>query len=184
MANDLLHALAGMSWTASAAIIVLLALRKAIRYLFGAQLAYLAWAVVPAALLATILPSIQTNQQSLVVAAPMLQLATYMAPALHSAGAAWINWAVLAWALGSAALIMCFWRDHKRFLAGLGQLVERDDIIHTASESGGPALIGIWRPRIIVPSDFSTRYTAHEQRLILAHEREHALRRDPAFNAT
>jgi beta-lactamase regulating signal transducer with metallopeptidase domain len=47
MANEVFQALAGMSWTASAIIVVLLASRRLIRYLFGAQLAYLAWAVVP-----------------------------------------------------------------------------------------------------------------------------------------
>jgi bla regulator protein BlaR1 len=190
MANNLFHALAGMCWTASAAIVVLLALRRLIRYLFGARLAYLAWAVVPVALLTTLLttllaamlPSIQTGRQSLVVAAPMLQLATYTAPAFQSAGAAWINWALMAWALGSAALVTWLWRDHTRFLARSGQLVETDGILHSAASSSGPALIGVWKPRIIVPADFYTRYTAFEQRLILAHEIEHARRRDPVCN--
>jgi bla regulator protein BlaR1 len=191
MANNLFHALAGMCWTASAAIVVLLALRRLIRYLFGAQLAYLAWAVVPVALLTTLLttllaamlPSIQTGRQFLGVAAPMLRLATYTGPAFQSAGAAWINWALMAWALGSAALVTWCWRDHTRFLARSGQLAETDGILHAASTSSGPALIGVWKPRIIVPSDFYTRYTALEQRLILAHENEHARRRDPVCNA-
>jgi beta-lactamase regulating signal transducer with metallopeptidase domain len=121
MANNSFHALAAMCWTASAVIVVVLALRRLIRYLFGAQLAYLAWAVVPVALLTTLLAamlaSIQTDRQSLVVAAPMLQLATYTAPAFHSAGAAWINWALMAWALGSAALVTWLWRDLPAILA-------------------------------------------------------------------
>jgi bla regulator protein BlaR1 len=131
------------------------------------------------------LPSIQINLQPLVAAAPMLRLATYMgpAPAHHVAAAAWIDWAVLAWVPGSAFLAMWFWRDYARFLAEAGQLVETGGVIHTASRSTGPALIGVWKPRIIVPSDFYTRYTTPEQRLIVAHEREHARRRDPVFNA-
>ncbi len=182
MALDLLRALAAMSWISSAAIVVLLLVRSAMRGMFGAQLAYLAWVAVPVTLLVAILP-VHANHEPLLVAAPLLQLATYAQPLRTAAGAAWGNWVVLVWAFGSAGLIAWFWRDHTRFLDGLGQLVEKGGIVHTASESGGPAIIGIWRPRIIVPSDFSTRYTAHEQSLILAHEREHARRRDPACNA-
>lgn len=42
----------------------------------------------------------------------------------------------------------------------------------------GPALVGAWRTRIVIPADFETRYDPLERTLILAHERIHARRRD------
>jgi hypothetical protein len=42
----------------------------------------------------------------------------------------------------------------------------------------GPAMVGAWRVRIVLPVDFETRYSPTEQALILAHERVHARRRD------
>jgi len=42
----------------------------------------------------------------------------------------------------------------------------------------GPALVGAWRSRIVLPADFECRYDPTEQMLILAHETTHARRRD------
>src|SRR6185437_1853598 len=42
----------------------------------------------------------------------------------------------------------------------------------------GPALVGAWRSRIVLPADFAERYDTIEQTLILAHEDAHARRGD------
>ena len=42
----------------------------------------------------------------------------------------------------------------------------------------GPALVGAWHGRIVLPVDFEQRYSDIEQVLILAHEATHAGRRD------
>ena len=68
-------------------------------------------------------------------------------------------------------------------MRSLGPLLERDGIHVAAHARQGPALLGLWRPRIVVPADFATRYSGAEQQLIIAHERQHAMRRDPAANA-
>jgi len=44
-------------------------------------------------------------------------------------------------------------------------------------------LLGAWRPRIVLPSDFETRYSGAERALILAHERAHLRRNDALTNA-
>ncbi|MGD3580303.1 M56 family metallopeptidase, partial [Xanthomonas citri pv. citri] len=41
-----------------------------------------------------------------------------------------------------------------------------------------PVSVGLWRPRIVLPMDFDTRYSAAERTLILAHERLHLRRGD------
>src|SRR5437868_4280451 len=47
----------------------------------------------------------------------------------------------------------------------------------------GPALVGVLFPRLVVPRDYESRFTAGERRLIRAHERRHIERRDPRVNA-
>ncbi|MEN1728252.1 MAG: M56 family metallopeptidase, partial [Pseudomonadota bacterium] len=46
-------------------------------------------------------------------------------------------------------------------------------IFRADTNGGGAALVGALRPRIVVPSDFASRFSRTEQDLILAHEREH-----------
>src|SRR5690606_182279 len=47
----------------------------------------------------------------------------------------------------------------------------------------GPALVGAWRARIVLPADFERRYDTLERELILAHERVHLARGDAWVNA-
>jgi hypothetical protein len=42
-----------------------------------------------------------------------------------------------------------------------------------ADPSIGPALVGVLRPRLVLPADFETRFNARERALILAHEEFH-----------
>jgi hypothetical protein len=61
-------------------------------------------------------------------------------------------------------------------------LTEREGIFFSASQQGGPASLGLWRPRLVVPSDFHARYTGVEQMLIIRHEQVHAERGDAMAN--
>jgi len=49
--------------------------------------------------------------------------------------------------------------------------------------SVGPALVGVLRPRLILPADFETRFAAHERALILAHEDMHRASGHTVINA-
>ncbi len=51
-----------------------------------------------------------------------------------------------------------------------------------APSGSGPALVGIWRPRLCLPVDFRERFTPDQQELILAHEEVHRVRRDNLWN--
>jgi hypothetical protein len=51
-------------------------------------------------------------------------------------------------------------------------------VLRASSTNIGPALVGAWRNRIVLPADFERRYDAAEQALILVHEATHAHRRD------
>src|SRR3569623_1829398 len=43
---------------------------------------------------------------------------------------------------------------------------------------GGPAVVGVLRPRVVTPADFLSRYTPREQSVVLAHEQTHIARQD------
>jgi hypothetical protein len=45
---------------------------------------------------------------------------------------------------------------------------------------GGPAIVGLWRPRLILPSGMAERLTAEELRFVLLHEYAHVRRHDLA----
>ena len=91
--------------------------------------------------------------------------------------------AVWIWLIGAAAAAWSCLRKQRAFVRSLGALRAHDDGLLQAEASAGlPAVVGL-RHRVVVPADFYTRYGAHEQILILAHERVHARRRDMIGNA-
>jgi hypothetical protein len=51
-------------------------------------------------------------------------------------------------------------------------------VLRASGTDVGPALVGAWRSRIVLPADYEQRYDAIEQALILAHEVAHARRGD------
>lgn len=181
MAAELLGAIANLGWSAAGAILAVLLLRRPLRRWFGAAAAYQAWLIVPAALLATFVPSPPSYE--LLRAPVVLHLATYTGPALADAGVASTSWVLLAWAAGAAAVGVRFWRGHVAFMRSLGRLTARDGIFYSQYKEGGPASVGLWRPRVIVPADFARRYTVSERTLIIAHERIHVLRGDAIANS-
>lgn len=180
--TEFLDSLASLAWAASGATLAMLLLRRALRHWFGAALAYQAWLIVPATMLATFVPVLPPQHEPIT---PMvLQLATYTGPVLaHSGGTAWAGWVLLAWAAGAFAAALWYWREHGAFVRSLGKLITRSGIFYGASSAFGPALVGLWRPRVVVPADFAQRYTVGEQALIIAHERFHVRRGDTVANA-
>ncbi|MBN8799609.1 MAG: TonB family protein, partial [Stenotrophomonas nitritireducens] len=123
-------------------------------------------AVLPMHAIGAVLPATST----------VLGQATPMLPWTWALGAAWLAGVLLA----MAGLL----RQQRRFVRGLGALRCRDDGIWQAQGMAGlPAVVGLWRPRIVLPVDFEQRYTAPERRLVLMHERVHLHRGDIVVNA-
>jgi beta-lactamase regulating signal transducer with metallopeptidase domain/lipopolysaccharide export system protein LptA len=173
-AVDVLDALLKVNLVSGAAIIGLVAVRKAARSLFGARLAYGLWLLPVLAGAAVLLPA----RQVVVVrsAAPMLATfrigrdlsVTHMAAAPTGAGGpAMLVGLWLAGVIG-AALFMAVLQH--RFIA-------------RARRGGvGPAVVGLIAPRILIPKDFAERYSPSEQALVLAHEQAHLARQDSRLN--
>ena len=182
MENNLLDLLVRLVLASSAAIVLTLLLRRPLRHLAGAAAAYGCWLLVPVVLLAAALPAVRSAPALVRAMAPALQAPTLAAVSVP-AGSAGAGWVLLAWAGGALASAALLLAGQRAFVRSLGNLRERDGIFLAANERHGPALLGLWRPRIVVPSDFEVRYSAAEQALIIAHEQLHAERRDPAANA-
>jgi TonB family protein len=183
MSADLYAGLANLTVAGSLALLGVLAARGALRRRFGAQLAYAAWLIVPLTVLAVLLPAPLQPLTTVLQVAPAAAAPAPGAIALE-ARIDWRPWLLLAWGLGAVALAAYFARQQGRYRRSLGRLRVRGPRIVAAEHAhGGPALLGAWRPRLVLPADFGTRYTPSERALILAHERVHLARGDTRINA-
>lgn len=168
----------------SAAIALVLLARQPLRRAFGARVAYAAWWLVPAALLALALPAAPSGDLATTVgvrfAAP-LAVATGFAG--REAGFSWQPWALGAWGAGAIGFALAMAAAQARFRAALGKLQPHGDAWRAEHAIPSlPATVGILSPRIVVPVDFDARYEAQQRDLILAHERAHLARGDAWAN--
>ena len=172
-------------WTGSVAMLTVILLRGPLRRRFGASIAYAAWALVPVTWLALLLPARVVTA----AAVPAFVALPVTPPVAITAGEAPVEWAgsaLLAWAAG--ALVMAAWMawQQRRFVRGLGalQVLDADaGVLRAQATAGLPALVGLLRPRIVMPADVEARYGAGERALMLAHERVHLRRGDAWVNA-
>ena len=181
MTSDWLQALSGANSTVSVAALVVLLLRKPLRRAGGALAAYRVWWTLPAALFAALLPLLRLSRPLSVAVVPGVAgagdllaasgraVARLPAPPL---GALW-----LAGALGFLLLAML---RQWRFRRALQRRPWRGRVLRG---DGGPCLLGLLRPCVVLPADFRQRYGARERRLILAHEIVHLRRGDLCVNA-
>ena len=159
-------------WLAVGAVL-LAVMRPLLVRLGGAGLAYRSWWLLPLLLLALMLP---LPQVALLEHVPTLPLKVVPGAVEGMAGQSlpWAGLLLLAWMLGAVLCLLRDLRAQRRFERGMGQLCARADGSWQASADPGlPALVGLWRPRIVVGPDFDQQFTAQEQGLILQHERSH-----------
>lgn len=161
--SEALAALVRANLAGGLAILLVLPLRPLARRLFGAQAAYALWLVVPAAFLANLFPAREALSlpEHLPVAAQVsARLTTHLG-----------TLAVALWLAGAAAgALLLAWSQY-RFLRAAAQ------------GRAGPAVVGVFAPRMVVRADHQHLYTAEERALIRAHERAHIERGDPRINA-
>lgn len=85
------------------------------------------------------------------------------------------SWPVASLALATVSLLGYHRLRHRVRRAEPGVLHDTSVLI---SESIGPAVVGVYTPKIVVPRWLLT-LPAHEQQMVLAHESEHLRARDP-----
>lgn len=171
------------------AILLALALRPVLARAFGIRAAILIWLVVPLALIVGVLPARSVD----VARAPEIQtvisldgLGTVAAAARDIGQSFSVTWGTVAaavWLAGAGLMLVVLARRQARFRRLLGALRPAGKRLLTSdSASAGPAVIGVIRPRVIVPRDFGRRFDTRQRRLMLAHEYTHLKRADPAWN--
>lgn len=161
-------------WTLSLALAVILVIRKPMRRWLGARAAYATWALVPMIMVASFLPPPPSSAGFSVVAA--LAAPTGLRSVLTSADSQdWRQLLIAAWMTGIVGAAVLFAGRQARFADSIRRSARSAyDEIH----GHGPAVVGLLRPRIVLPADFTTRYSAHEQSLVIAHEQVHIRRGD------
>jgi beta-lactamase regulating signal transducer with metallopeptidase domain len=175
--------------TASLLMLLVLAVRKPVAALFGAQWAYALW------LLPLVLTFLPTPPE--LAPLPLAEMTVMLPPiaeatASSSAEAGSGEWLLMLLALwGGGAVAFAIWQQstYSAFMLHLGNggRAARPPVYGgievVASEAvEGPVAVGIFRRRIVVPLDFETRYSPSERRLALEHELVHHQRRDLAWN--
>jgi beta-lactamase regulating signal transducer with metallopeptidase domain len=165
MATEVLLALIRANIAASAAILLVLLLRRPARRLFGAELAYALWLAPPAAMLGAMLTA--SDDVAPIGAASALDQAArvWLSRPDHAVGV------FALWLLGVTAAASFVTWSQLRFMA--------------AARVGraGPAVTGIIHARLVTPADFAERFTPEERALVRAHERAHIDRLDARANA-
>ncbi len=174
----------------SAGLLLVLALRKPARKLFGAGPAFTLW-LWPVLLGA--LPWLPTLPARWQLLAPVIVLpGTLASPASPGSVVAgdvpWTLWLVGAtFALLRLALAYARLRRSCRplppeLLAHCRQEHPTLDPRRLRLHTQGPAVLWSWRSLILLPADFTRRFGAEQRALVLAHECTHLARRDPLWS--
>jgi bla regulator protein BlaR1 len=187
MSASLMHALIGTTVASSVAILLIGLLRRPLRVAVGARAAYWLWLLVPASGLAVLLPAPSTTLRMVSGTLP-----NYMSSALNSVATTattpgrsptFVIVLLTIWASGSALMFILLLGRQIAFVRSLGKMTPDPNGIRRSSTTVAPMLVAAWRPHVVLPVDFETRYDNEEQQLVLSHERAHLLRRDLWTNA-
>ncbi len=192
MASEPLRYLLSLALASSVGMIAALAFRRPIRRIFGARAAYGLWLLVPIALLAVLLP--HAHETSPAVGTPWTigsvsslidspHRLLDQSPPVAPSSIDWPRWALGVWGAGVALFVLYLAGLQRAFVKSLGTLSGSRGVLRAERSAGCPALLGVLRPKVILPSDFESRYTRPERLLVLCHERTHLRRGDAVFNA-
>lgn len=181
-AETLLQELIRFNATASVAVLVVLALRRLALPRLGAPATYGLWLLVPIVVLLGLLPARERIVTQAALGSlpqnPLIAASTAVPGALETAVAPAADRLIqmpppatllaAAWfAIAALLLARSIWNTRR---------AARDP-------ATGPALIGLLRPRLILPPDFTARFDAQERALILAHEDVHRIAHHTQVNA-
>lgn len=178
MTSELTPWLLRLALFTTLALVLLLALRVPLRRFLGAATAYQAWLLVPLVATVACLPM---HRAPVIHAAPVLRAAQVFATRIVPAPSFQVDLLLVAWAAGALVLAGWFMATHRAFRHRAGPL-RREGNVYFSERRTGPASVGLFRPKIILPHDFLQRYAPDEQALVIAHEQVHIARRDAYAN--
>jgi beta-lactamase regulating signal transducer with metallopeptidase domain len=162
----------------SVAIVVIAILRPLVNHLCGAIATLRLWWVLPLAILSTLIPKVQQVVISEAATTAAITISTSVDVVAPAASWSWQALFVVIWFVGFACyagwLVVAQWRFEKA--------VAWRKHFGISPAGTSPAMLGILRPRLVLPRDFRQRYSRAERRLILQHERTHVERGDSITN--
>jgi beta-lactamase regulating signal transducer with metallopeptidase domain len=182
--------LAGNMVWATAAMLVVLLIRRPVTAWLGAGAAYALWLAPALRMVAPPGPWLAAIAGPAVPALAPIELAfetDMAAPAAATGGVPWLGIALLVWASGALLFLVYQALAYRAFLTRLS-LSLRSAGSHKGvplmeSEAvEGPLALGLLDRRIVTPADFGQRYTAAERALALDHEAYHHRRLDLLAN--
>lgn len=181
-----MYVIAELTVAASLAIFVVGLTRKPLRRFAGAQVGYLLWLLVPASALVVSLPAPSQSLEAASLTFPRLVLSAFPSATSSEnyvyAGADYATVGVVVWASGCVLIFAFMVRRQRAFIRSLRNVTAAQDGTYRSASVIGPVLVGIWRPRIVLPIDFENMYTPEERTLVLAHEEAHKKRFDVLVN--
>lgn len=203
MSHDILFQLGAVTLAVSAAIVLVLLIRKRVGKVFGPHIAYAFWLIVPAVAIAGLLPADQVFQAvpalTQIVSPEAMPLAATpvldeLVSAVGSGVAAGGNLPSIVnvqigsvlftvWIVGALMAVGLLVYRQRKFLNNSALTRVGARLYRAGKNTVGPAAVGILKARIVVPSDFCERYSGLERKLIVDHEREHIRYGDVRTNA-
>jgi bla regulator protein BlaR1 len=191
MKNELVTYLVALTIASTLSMLVVLAIRRGVRRVLGAAAAYSTWLLVLAAMLAVLLPASSDSGSTIGLSVRIALFSTLSTAIDSSPGSSlhtvqpvdWTLWAIGAWVVGAALFVLYLAGLQRAFVSSLGTLSGSRCVLRAARSAGCPALLGILRPKIILPVDFESRYTRMERLLVFSHERTHLRRGDALWTA-
>ncbi|WP_262692294.1 M56 family metallopeptidase [Kordiimonas aestuarii] len=209
MTSDFFDLMVQAAIGTSAAMLLVLVLRRRAHAAFGARTAYALWLIVPIAMIASLLPADfvvtdsapKAERRAPVVEVPALtdndapapltetrpKTGTTAQKALTRTNAAAPTvpdgWLMVLWLAGTCASLGALAYGQRRFMRRHGLRARTNTLRVSRHADVGPAVLGFMTPRIVVPTDFRDAYNRLERRLILAHEQAHIRAGDMQTNA-
>lgn len=159
----------------TASLLLLISLETFLNGKLGAKFTYRLWLLVPGILF---LNNVPTGLISL----PANSISYYVVgigPALATNDN---DWMLVGWACGATALILYTVSYHLRIARTIKSDSNHHAPVFASDAISSPMLFGAVKPRILVPSMFSSQFNEQEQALILKHERTHRSHYDHIWN--
>jgi beta-lactamase regulating signal transducer with metallopeptidase domain len=187
--DDLLALVWRANLAGAAAVIAILLLRPVVGRGFGARAAYVLWALAPLAMAASLLPARQVTEvvtPALAAVPTTPAAAEQVARAVSEAVLPSLDWGSLTlavWAVGAAACLAALAASQFAFHRALGPLRPEAGRLRSVLSGFGPVLLGVVRPRVVLPADFEARFSPDEREVVLAHEQAHLSAGDHLVNA-